>query len=204
MSRQLTEEQFLKDVATHQLTILRNEGVNRHLRFRRPGTYCMGFDLITWSGHLCYTGDMGTYVFSRIEDMFQFFRRDPEACRPGTTLFINTGYWAEKCLAADKNSGITRYEPDRFREAVKRWLDEAEASPEVRELVEDQVLCAADDGEYAAHHAAREFEHDGFTFRDFWEVRLHEETYTYVWCCYALTWGVQQYDKAMEGQTVPA
>ena len=71
-----TEQSFLKDVAEHQMTVLRDDGVNRHVQFRRPGTICMGFELITWPGYLCYTGDMGTYVFRRLEDMFEFFRTD--------------------------------------------------------------------------------------------------------------------------------
>ena len=37
---------FLRDVATHELTIIRNEGLYRHLRFSRPGSSCMYFDLI--------------------------------------------------------------------------------------------------------------------------------------------------------------
>lgn len=72
--RDITEETFLADVAAHQIHVLRDDGVHRHIRFKRPGTYCMQFDLITWPGYLCYTGDMGTYVFNRLEDMFEFFR----------------------------------------------------------------------------------------------------------------------------------
>lgn len=65
MAKEVTESTFLREVSQHSMTVIRDDGVNRHLRFRRPETNCMGFDLITWAGHLCYTGDMGTYVFSR-------------------------------------------------------------------------------------------------------------------------------------------
>ncbi len=76
MSRrsQCDEARFLKDVANHEMQIIRDDGVQRHLRFKKPGTMCYHFDLITWGGHLCYTGDMGTYVFTRVHDMFDFFR----------------------------------------------------------------------------------------------------------------------------------
>lgn len=49
----LTAHQFLHDVRNHQMTILRDEGVNRHIRFMKPGSSDMQFDLITWSGYLC-------------------------------------------------------------------------------------------------------------------------------------------------------
>ena len=68
-------DQFTSDIAQHQMQVIRDDGVSRHLRFKRPNTMCMHFDLLTWPGYLCYTGDMGTYVFRRLEDMFPFFRR---------------------------------------------------------------------------------------------------------------------------------
>ena len=94
MSHSPSQEEFQKDVSQHGVTIIRDDGVNRHIRFKRPGTMCMHFDLITWPGYLCYCGDMGTYVFSRLEDMFEFFRTDRD---------INPGYWAEKLQAVDNH-----------------------------------------------------------------------------------------------------
>ncbi len=35
MPEQCTEERFLKDTEHHDLTILRNDGLNRHLRVRK-------------------------------------------------------------------------------------------------------------------------------------------------------------------------
>lgn len=67
-------EQFKRDVQEHALTILRDDGLYRHLRFKRPGTMTCYFDLVTWPGHLAYVGDMGDYVFTRVEDMLTFFR----------------------------------------------------------------------------------------------------------------------------------
>jgi len=58
---------FLKDVASHQMHIIQNDGVNRHIRFSKPGTSCYHFDLITWPGHLCYTGDMGTWGIAKYD-----------------------------------------------------------------------------------------------------------------------------------------
>ena len=47
-----TEEQFLKDAADHQMEVLRDDGVNRHLRFRNPESNAYWFDIITWPGAL--------------------------------------------------------------------------------------------------------------------------------------------------------
>ena len=96
MTRESTEADFLKDVAAHEMEILRDDGVYRHIRFKKPGTWCMHFDLVTWPGYLAYSGDMGCYVFSRLNDMFEFFRTDREYLqRDGRQLCINLCYWSE-------------------------------------------------------------------------------------------------------------
>ena len=197
-----TEQSFLKDVAMHQMIVVRDDGVNRHIRFKKPDTYCGHFDLITWPGCLCYTGDMGTYVFSRLEDMFEFFRTDREHMhlRDGSTLAINLRYWSEKLQAVDRCDGVKKYSADKFREEISRWLSEdyrgEEASAELLQAVDDEVLSCADDGHHQAMNAAQRFTHDGkHVFQDFWEVDLTEYTYHFVWCCYALAWGIQKYDQ---------
>jgi hypothetical protein len=167
-------------------------------KFRKPGTYCMGFDLVTWPGYLCFCGDMGEFVFSRLPDMFSFFRESGHRNDEHSTLAVNFGYWAEKCEAVGKHEGIKTYDPDKFREVVNEILAaDDEATDELREAVADEVLCAADDGPHAAHEAASDFEWNGkLYFSDFWERSLDVYTYRFIWCCYALAWGVEQYDKA--------
>lgn len=207
MSREITEEAFLKDVAAHQMQILRDDGVNRHVRFREPGTISMGFDLITWPGHLCYTGDMGTFVFSRLEDMFQFFRTN------GPGLRINDGYWAQKLLAMDRG-GLRNFDGDKFSQRLRADLEQyieassaewdADYPAELRQRFDDEVSAYADDGEHEARRAAEEFEVDGEqVFTDLWEHDFTEYTDCFVWCCYALAWGVQQYDAAKATAEVP-
>lgn len=194
--RQPTEESFLKDVRAHVMMNVRDDDLYRHIRFREPGTYHMHFDLVTWPGYLAYSGDMGSFMFTRIEDMFQFFR-DSRGTEH-TALRINVGYWGEKAVAVSKNEGgIKTYSADLFRENIERWLTDREASDEVRQAVEDEVLHHADDGEYPAIRAAVDFEGPGkFRFTDFWEVDHREYTYHFVWACYAIAWGIRMYDKA--------
>lgn len=100
----LNEEEFLRDVSNHEMLIIRDDGLYRHIRFQRPDTSSMYFDLITWPNRLCYTGDMSTYVFSRIEDMFRFFRADRQrSTRDDQRLEINLSYWAEKVISGDRD-----------------------------------------------------------------------------------------------------
>jgi len=218
---QLTEAEFLQDVREHVMSVVRDDGVHRHVRFKKLGTYCMHFDLITWPGYLCYTGDMGTYVFRRLEDMFQFFRADREHrhLRDGQTLAINKSYWAEKVEAADRCDGIKKFSEERFtREVVEylvRWIREnayQTTKEERRELwgaVMDEVIGAdGDSGGYRKQAAAHDFNHrvnervGDFYFRDFWEHTVDDYTHRFVWCCYALAWGIAKYDasKALNNQ----
>ncbi|MDD2664417.1 MAG: hypothetical protein PHD19_11755 [Dechloromonas sp.] len=211
------EARFLKDVAEHEMIVIRDDGVHRHIRFQKPGTYCMHFDLITWPGYLCYTGDMGTYVFSRLDDMFEFFRTDREhqRLRDGRTLAINPGYWGEKLQAVERCGDDGRYREfseDKFARAVIGDLVEWVRShayettkEERRELwdavVSDVIGADGDSGGYRKQCAAHDFNHRvnrrvEFYFQDFWENNVMDYTHGFIWCCYALAWGVAKYDEA--------
>ena len=206
-----TEKQFLEDVANHKMAVIKDDGVHRHIRFSRVDTMCMHFDLITWPGYLCYTGDMGTYVFTRLRDMFEFFRADREyALRRKKLLGINPQYWGEKLEAVDKHDGFKKFSEEKFDAAIRRYFVEwirdhrDETSKEERrelwEAIESEVLCADEDsGGYRKQCAAHDFGHQVnqrvyFRFQDFWETNVEEYSGRFMWCCYALAWGIQQYD----------
>lgn len=190
-----TEQEFLKNVASHKMTVLLDEGLHRHLRFKHPATNNQYFDIITWPGSLCFAGDMGTFVFSRVEDMFTFFRSDYK----DDGLHINLQYWAEKLDAADLRTGgaADQYSPEKFREQVAHWLDSMEATADLRQAANDRVLRCADDGEFFAMQAAVNFEHDGERLSDFWEANLRDYTYHFIWCCYALVWAISRLGAAL-------
>lgn len=196
-------EEFTIDVAGHVMTVLQNDGVRRHLRFGAPGSSNQQFDILTWPGHLCYTGDMGTYVFARIEDMFAFFRRRPRGAES-----VNLGYWEEKVLAVDRD-GVRTYDADLFRAQIKEWFDALDfendqVRAEAWQSVRAEVLTYADDGRHRAVQAALEFEHAGeLLFQDFYEVRVDVYTGRFVWCGYALQWAIEQYDQANAAPAEP-
>jgi hypothetical protein len=194
------KERFLKDTANHQMRIIRDDGVNRHIRYGELGSSVYQFDLITWAGHLCITGDCGTYVFSRVNDMFNFFRGDR----------INPGYWEEKCLAYDRHGKTEKYSSDLFQHNVVRYFWESTSEmdrAERRELwaaIKEDVISYADDGEARGLQAAMEFEHNGFLFTDFWEYDCNEYSFHFLWILYAIVYGINQYDQHLHSQQVKA
>jgi hypothetical protein len=195
ITERCTQERFLANVATHQMTIQQDNGVFRCLKFARPNdSYDMHFSLVTWPGHLAISGDMGTFVFNRLEDMFEFFR-----CKKEEGLYINSGYWAEKCEAEDtRTPGIREYATEQLKEAVQERFNDHFEDPETDEAkecwqaLEDDVLGA--ENIWDAHERARNFDYNGFELTDFWEACLERKTYHFIWCLYAIVWGIQQYD----------
>lgn len=213
----ITKESFLTDVQSHRIGIIRDDGVNRHIRFKKPDALDMYFDLITWNGHLCYTGDMGTYVFSRSKDMFSFFRsvsslEDDESTR----IVINPEYWSEKCIAKDSNGEIEKFSDELFEAAVNEYFSDWIADSSLDATKEDikklsdaiysEVINAEDSPYgYLKLKAASDFNHlvndevGEFYFEDFLDQNFDEYTYRFIWCCYAIVWGIMQYDKLKNG-----
>lgn len=208
---------FAKDTANHVMQIIRDNGVCRHIRFRKPGTMIAHFDLITWPGYLCYTGDMGTYVFQRLEDMFEFFRTDSGR--------INLGYWSEKlqaqnCTGRHSGNSVEEFSEERFtaviHEYLGRWIRDGKRDGRLDkderralwESVHDEVLGVGHDGKERALIAANDFRWtpDSFhakrkreySFEDIWEHNFTEYTHHFVWCCLAIAWAIGVYDKAKE------
>ena len=208
------------------MTVIHDDGIHRHLAFRkpRPAGSEYWFQLITYPGELVITGDMGTYVFRRLEDMFEFFRTDREyMTRKGNKLAINPQYWGEKLNAIDRN-GFKEFSIESFRTNVKEafdaWVegekpyadDDCEdctkeqreafdaAKAELWHELQAEVLSRADDGEVRAFDAAGEFSWEkdnwNFTLDDCWEWSCKEYTFHFLWCCYAIAWGIKTYDES--------
>lgn len=184
-------ERFDADTAEHQMTVRKDDGLYRHLRFQKPGSWIYGFDLVTWPGYLAIVGDAGDYLFSRIPDMFEFFH-SPSG--------INPDYWAQK-LQGPGTDTARQFSRDSFRQQVLWWFDsvsedlrqgEADA---LRIALDDQVLddpCGELD-ETEAHRRLRDFEFLGHQMSDSWEWNIREFDSRFLWCCWAITWGIDQY-----------
>ena len=212
-------DRFNRDTAQHQMTVLHDDGLYRHIRFRRPETGFYWFDLVTWPGRLTITGDMGTYVFARIDDMFEFFR-GPQ---------INPDYWAEKL--PDGRRQAKEYSEDRFKTRAAEALDEWEkdedpelldaykrawaewkaATPTERlslrtpvpptdpAVLRAQFAEAGADGDAGFESEARRILagwEDHGVVSDPWEWDLTDFTWPFLWCCHAIRWGISVYDAA--------
>lgn len=195
MDYEPTEEQFLKDVSQHTMTVLLDQGVYRHISFSRCDSRVYKFDLITWPGYLCICGDMGEYVFARNRDMFVFFRNE----------LINPGYYGEKLQAVDKRCGFEEHDPDSFRESimdkVNTYIFESKYEKKsVIAEIENDVLCYIDD-EYKVRDEAAMFSSTAcprFELEDIFDIRAKKYTYQYIWCLRAILWGIGNYDRAKE------
>lgn len=111
---------FARDTAGHQMTVLHDDGLYRHLRFMSPRTSEFWFDLVTTPYALIFKGDGEAFVFTinATRDMFDLFRKT--SYRGG----INPGYWSEK-LASHRDAAWT-YSQRLFDEEVTRDLEAAE------------------------------------------------------------------------------
>jgi hypothetical protein len=185
-------------IRAHEMTVLHDDGLYRHLRFRSPDAGSYWFDLITWPGSLTISGDCGTYTFAREADMFGFFRGHR----------VNPDYWAEK---VSRETKVSSYSEDQFREQVAAEVKDAD-QPGLAEAVESDfygILAEWDTTcEAGARQALDEFafyksESDrydpakeaDFRFEDTWEWDLSDWDWTFLWCLHAIVWGIARYDK---------
>lgn len=196
----VTEEQFLKHVADHVMTVIRDDGLFRHVRFSNPKSSNMFFDLVTWPEYLCFCGDMGTYVFQRTEDMFKFFHH--ESTDPDKKIYINPEYWGEKLESISKfGEGYKEFSKTRFEECVNDYANEyienevfteKDYADTLREEIHYEIKDVED--ESSAVNFIQNFVCDEFEFIDFFDgCNFEDFTYHYLWCCYAISWGVSKY-----------
>lgn len=191
MTRKLTAEQqmaarFANDTKDHELTVLHDDGLYRHLRMRAPKNSAYWYDIVTWPGTLAIRGDMDGYMFTRLTDMFEFFRGHR----------VNPHYWAEK-TEGGRNSVMT-YSEDVFREQV--WAHVREYGHERRGLAKAVQAELFDTGYSSDEQSAREaldaFDHEGFRFEDTWEWSFRDYDWTFLWACHAVRTGIIAYDRA--------
>lgn len=188
---------FKADTSEHEMQTLHDYGLYRHLRFKSPGTGMYWFDVITWPGNLTIRGDMGSYTFARLEDMFEFFG----GRQPG---YVNEGYWAEKLVAIDKHGPAKEFDEFLFRQRVLEhfWEQREDYDPSearrIWEAIRDQVFDDFADRHDAAacHYLLRDFSSpvSGYEFTDSWEWgNFDAYGLQFVWNLHAITHAIRAY-----------
>lgn len=192
MPYECSAERFLENVATHEMTIISDDGqANRILRFKRPGSSTYYFDIATWGQFLVITGDMGTWAFSRTPDMFRFFRDTKNE------LNINPGYWSEKLTNGVNRDGYEEFSVEKFKQGIKEHFDalvsDDDDKKELWETVEEELLSDIED-EHSAVAAFRDFRNDKIDFCDF-HWACNDYKFHFIWCLYAIVWAIGKYDE---------
>lgn len=194
------QNRFIHDVRDHELTIKLDQDLYRHLRLSRPGSSAYHYNLVTWPGYLSITGDMGSYTFDRVADMFKFFR-DGEM-----TNRINPQYWHEKAVAVDKGQGPKVFSQDRYKNAIQSDTNEWETTLGSEETLKADIEAQlhgwnSPTNTHEAYQLIHEFEStDGHTFVDF-EYDLTDWSFHYMWALKAIVWGIKQYDLEKQERT---
>ena len=198
-----TQPKFDSDAATGEMKVLQDNGLYRHLRFRFSNGGFGWFDIMTWPDRLVITGDCETFVFSRLEDMFEFFRSGSSR--------INPGYWQEKII--DGRDRARSFDWDNFRAAALAYFDQCTEDLEDHELRAEArqdlegTLDDSDPDVYGAVDLIRTYNYrpgpDGtpviFQFDDPDNSLSGEDwDYHYIWCCRAIVWAIQKYDESKE------
>ncbi len=188
----VTKDQFLGDVSAHRIEVWKDDGIYRHIVFCKPNhRWDRFFSLTTVPGLLVYSGDMGSFAFSRIEDMFEFFRR-------AENMLPNFDYWHEKLVAVDLG-GSEEPSPERFKENLEGYLEDFRTRDLklVKEFIAGAVEDYRESGPDYAYRLVNDFDLKdyGQAFPDFFELSDRVHTARFEWACYAIQWGVHRYDE---------
>lgn len=178
------KRRIVNDLAAHTITSIHSDGLHRHWRCQKPGTINLYFDVVTWPGFMCVTGDMGEWLFRRTDDMVEFMR---SSC-------MSYGYAAEKCVA--HRGELTEFCWDDMNE----WLSGLEK--EATEAGDSDTLDKIEEVRQA--YQCYELEHD--VYKAIYESGLSDDpprcqnfTYRFLWILHAIKWFCEKAE-----QEVPA
>ncbi|OMI34470.1 hypothetical protein [Streptomyces sparsogenes] len=188
-------ERFARDTAQHQMIVLHDDGLYRHLRFANPEYGNFGaFELITWPYNLVVkTGWTFHFDIDATEDMFDLFRRT------ALTGEINPGYWSEKVRAG--RDEVEGFNPDLFEHQVKQYVVAAIRNGDAprgigAEVTRDIFEWGDINHEAGARKELEDFRYEDWTFGDTTEWKFYDFTPGFLWSCYAIRHGIDLWDAA--------
>ena len=186
---------FARDTAGHQMTVLHEDGLYRHLRFEgsTPSSR-YPFELITWPYNLVVkAGWTFHFDIDTTPDMFVLFRKT------ALTGHINPGYWSEKVRAG--RDEIEGFDPDIFEQQVKQHVVEAIRNGDAprgigAEVTRDIFEWGDISHEAGARKELEDFSYEGWSFGETWEWNFCDYTPGFLHCCYAIRRGIDLWDAA--------
>lgn len=135
---------FTEQTSDHELVVIHDDGLYRHLRVQAPGTRMWSWDVTTWPNHLATSGDIADgFMFTHPHepDMLDFFDR-PDHLRDyyvDGAPCIDVRYWAEK-LCGGRSHDVKTYDSDLFLDQVREHLEESdELGTEAQEFRDHQL-----------------------------------------------------------------
>ena len=199
---------FARDTASHQMTVLHDDGLYRHLRFVNPNSSLYWYEISTTPNQLVFSGDGSSFMFRLASDMFEMFRQS------AASGDINATYWAEKVRTGNARS----YSRERFEEYVWKQVAQGEQYyPGLRDDVREEIFESPVydvDHEPAALMTALGYEYylqpgrdlagrGPFRFTCVYEWELKDFDWWFLFALYAIKDGIAKYDATICGSRCP-
>lgn len=193
------KERFAADVRDASMTVLKDDGIYRHLTFTFPRASWSWCEVVTWPHMLVLRGNLGCWSFSRVEDMFTFFREPEDVGR------MDPAFWAEKLVPGSSNSAKS-YDAERAAAYIVQTMEENAAQhPDLSRDAQDVFFTDTDLGtENGLREAVARFDErfpeyaidKGFRFPvEQWDLTRYSPWF--LLACVVLPWAIGQYDTAL-------
>lgn len=192
------KERFAADRRDATMTVLKDDGVYRHLAFSFPKATWSRCEVVTWPEMLVLRGNLGCWSFSRVEDMFDFFREPAEEI-----VRINPQHTAEKLVPGGSNSAMA-YDSGRAAAYIRQTVaenadDHAGLAADVDNLLFSDYKGTDLTTEQGLREALARFEgctegdYEGFRFPvEEWDLNRYSPWF--LLACVLLPWAIEQYD----------
>lgn len=193
----LTKSDFDNAVSEHEMTVLHDTGMYRHLRFKKPKSNNQYFDITTFPNHLVISGDMGDFTWRtwcKDADIFNGFS-------PNSLLAGKNKEFSSEALRGEINDIVESFCEDIADYFEDYEGDEYETVDEFEQAFRSEVLdhfdcCELD--EYRCVSAIENFSSDIIPdcnlFEGFWtDFNADVPTYHYQWCVMAVSYAIERY-----------
>lgn len=191
---------FQQESSKHELSVIHEDGLYRHLRMQTPGTGVWSWDIITWPGYLATVGDVANgYLFSRDADMIEFFTRPVYARNyySDGSPQIDFRYWREKICGPARKS-IYEWDRDKFLAHAREHI----SNPIYERSSEEQEDLLFSAGLVESQEEAYQWIFDHVVDYDEWD--MNEFDLHFLFTCYAIDATVERYNALSKDKPLSA